>query len=155
MASTLSLQHKKRPNGLLGRFGICLATDLCECRLLPHILWQPHWLISSYNDTRNLAQGAISIRFYCAQREGVQTKPRKYTSDISKQQDRDYLTRYACKGFLQVVINDSEVLPYHVIYYHEPPAQHAKVKYVNITLTERMQAMVQEFTHLPPRKISP
>jgi hypothetical protein len=62
----------------------------------------------------------ISIRFYCAQRDCMQTMPKKNMDDPSKQRDQDYMTRYECNGSLLVTINDAETLQYHIVNSHNP-----------------------------------
>ncbi|KIO19460.1 hypothetical protein M407DRAFT_30888 [Tulasnella calospora MUT 4182] len=100
----------------------------------------------NYQEKTQLAGQASSIKYYCAQHDGTQTKPKIYAEDPDFQRDRDYMSRFTCGGSLRITINDAEPLRPRVKIVHK----NHHIPWVDISPSEEIKAYIIENKVLGP-----
>jgi len=106
--------------------------------------------ICSYHTKTELSNGGVTYQYFCAQREGAQTKPKHHTDKPQKQRDRDYMDRHCCEGLLRITVDDIDRDIYRIVFKHA--LEHAH--YTSITPDSEIKKYIEQNSNLAPSQVS-
>lgn len=96
--------------------------------------------LSSYHEKTIRRPEATVFEYFCAQREGKQTKPKTYTTDPDAARDRDYMKRFPCSGSLRITIDDTQPHSPRIRFVHK---KH-HIPWVDISPSDEIKAFIGE-----------
>ncbi|KAG8900052.1 hypothetical protein FRC00_000052 [Tulasnella sp. 408] len=102
----------------------------------------------SFNCHENTAisEDATVFEYFCAQRDGRQTKPTVHTEDPDARRDRDYMSRFFCGGSLRITIDDNLPFRPRIRFTHRL----SHIPWVDIGPSEEIKAYINDNKRLTP-----